>query len=302
MKNLWTHAAALRFLICVVIFSLVSTGLAAAPKDDAGLYCRSLFDLFTLRPDPISVRTIKPAPEEVPVAGVLATGKWKPKRANETYLYIIDETGKKWISPEHITPAQNGAYVATHRSLVALKNLRYGEIIVKNSVVAIINNKSGTFAGNSTNLRYAHFLLQNSLGIEVPKNTALLDFSINRRDFAKVHSDRRKILAQAEKPEFKAMRDRWEKLLLRLYKFYPDKEHPGEIDSSFIDDIWDLYDKGEAQYVKELRAIGGYIATFTESIDFMVETSLKKPEQAKRIQDSLEKFIEKREILGSQSP
>jgi hypothetical protein len=296
---------------CIIFcFGVALAPTIARSQHDAAEFCKKVFNMVQLSPGPLKVNSINPDPVEVALAGQMFRDSWRPDRLNETYIYIIDETGAAWITPEQISPSVNNKYVGTHRSLIAQKNkagsntrvVAAGEIIVKNGVISAISNRSGTLQGDASNLRFAVFTFQHLTNNRLPKNIQLYDFSKSDFNPNKVHADRVQLLSQAENANYQKMRSDWEQLMLRVHRVYPDHETPGEIDSRLIDDIWDGLKLSEAEYLKTLRGLASYLAHFTESIDHMVAESLKNPQKARNIQNALDSFIKKRENPSHQTP
>jgi hypothetical protein len=278
-------------------------------ETQADLFCRSLFQRAGVSaPDPLKRNDLPFLDNEVREAGFEVKPGWKPDRLNETYLFVVLQTGKIWVTPQLISPRQNDAYIGSHRALEARKNKKNpqdkivaaGEIIVKNGVISFISNKSGTFRGNQKHLDYSIFMMRN-LGIEIPEQVNTQDFFSEPRDLHAVHLARAEALSLAETPEYKDMKARWEPLIFRLHQLYPDRRVPGELSGLFVDDVWTFIEANGKEYRKTLGRLAGYTVYYSESADHLVRHSLKDPETAHSVQRDLEKFIESRESQLGQS-
>ncbi len=304
------HSVKNFFAVLLFFAALAPRAVFAA---DAETFCLNVFKQLRLIPGPIREVNMTPSRLELALSGSQLTKKWIPPLPNETYLYVIDETGSAWITPQLALPAVHGKHIASHRSLINQKVLTIpnsrivaaGELIVKNGIISIINNKSGSYRGDETNLRYAEFIFKTQYQLDIPEHVTLLDVSTSKTTPAEIHAKRLTLLENANTHEYQSMRERWELLLLRMHKLYPDPQSPGDFNSNYIDDIYDMFassNRSENEYLKTLKGLAGFLASHVESLDHVVGVSLKDPVRAKKIQDSLEQFIKTRENPRDQNP
>lgn len=233
---------------------------------------------------------------------------WVPPKHNEVYQLLIDEYGEIWVSPQHLTPSRaNTAYIATHRSLVGqaeryykkpVKFLFGGELIDKNSEYAELNNKCSTFMGDASHLKFAINALKVK-GIGLKPQTKIVDYSNSSVNLHELHADRRELLKDAHRPEYRAFINSWEPILEDLYKLYPNKTLLGDFDDKYYDEFYDYFSaKGEKPNFKVM----GLINAFRTSIDMMVNLSLREPAKAIESQNALREFIKSRQNLEHQKP
>jgi hypothetical protein len=162
--------------------------------------------------------------------------------APQTYVYII--FGKDQVVLGNRFSGEKD-FLLTHRSLFNYAKTKYnikkedikaaGEIITIFNKVSIVNNKSGTFRGKISNLRYALELFKDK-NLQVKGHTKIIDYS-NIKSLN--HNSVQQIVSQRAKVESSQEIKKIEHKLLEIYrqfvKIVPDESNNGfAIKSGFM--------------------------------------------------------------------
>lgn len=304
------------FCLWLIVFSAHAEPKVRADDPRFKKTCLSLINrveyLTSPPPPPLRKNFVKPHPEEAFKAGMQLPKDWKPDRLNETYAFVIYEGGETWITPEFLgLPVGKAPYIGTHRSLVNLKEdppgvIAAGELIVKNGAIVRVNNKSGTYWGNETNLKYSlnHF---KEMGVRFDDNAIAQDFSKFSRKT--IHTERLEILKQYLSPNFLELRARAEKVLKQLYDLYPEThpDRPGEI-GSFVNDFHELMEKSSetGKYVPnekyDQNQVSLAMLRANESVDYLVQYLLAYPRMTQNVLPALEDFVAVKQNQLRQTP
>jgi hypothetical protein len=168
---------------------------------------------------------------------------------DDTYIYLIDKYERVMISsraPDQgiQTVGMDTKYMASHRSLLnqfkildpSVEIIAAGEFRITHGVTTALNNKSNTFRGDGTALRYAEKKLKIH-GLPVRENTQRVDYA-ETKPISKHLNDAEEAKALVElrgNPRYKLIRD----LFDELYEKFPatSSEPAGMLSKSEIDKV-----------------------------------------------------------------
>lgn len=244
----------------------------------------------------------KRLPQEIAGAhGQRLLGWTKPRRANDLYLYIIDDEARAWLTSVYpgVSAAQN-QFIGNHPGLRKQREkdlgrapkgrvVAAGEFRLSNGVVVELNNRSGSIRGKTPHLIFAELFFR-SVEIPISVNLKRMDYSDENSD---LHGLRAEHMLQANEEWYQTLYKRYDRALQDYRELFP---HPIRQEDFFVESIGEW----QTQYLEEFEDCDLLPATFNLSVhhtssiyQILGDAIAKKELKLQQIYiDQLEHFIE----------